>query len=235
MSLTEGVAPSEAASPWSGLQLTNYLRIIGSVIVCASQNIPMLAVGRIINGFSVGICSAQVPVYISELAPPSKRGRLVGFQQWAITWGILIMFFICYGSSFIDGSAAFRLPWGLQMIPAMLLFLGLVFLPESPRWLAKKDRWDEATAVLVLVHGKGNAESPFVARELEEIREVVEFERANSDVTYLELLHPKMLNRTLIGVFTQIWSQLTGMNVMVSFLEATASAFCMVYEPGTFN
>jgi MFS family permease len=52
----------------------------------------MLIVGRIINGFSVGICSAQVPVYISELAPPSKRGRLVGCQQWAITWGILIMF-----------------------------------------------------------------------------------------------------------------------------------------------
>lgn len=47
----------------------------------------MLACGRIINGFCVGICSAQVPVYISELAPPSKRGRLVGAQQWAITWG----------------------------------------------------------------------------------------------------------------------------------------------------
>jgi MFS family permease len=67
-------------------------RIIGSVVTCAAQNIPMLIVGRIINGFSVGICSAQVPVYISELAPPSKRGRLVGLQQWAITWGILIMF-----------------------------------------------------------------------------------------------------------------------------------------------
>lgn len=51
----------------------------------------MLIVGRFINGFCVGICSAQVPVYISELAPPSKRGRLVGAQQWAITWGILIM------------------------------------------------------------------------------------------------------------------------------------------------
>ena len=68
------------------------LWVIGSIIVCASQDIAMLIVGRIINGFCVGICSAQVPVYISELAPPSKRGRLVGSQQWAITWGILIMF-----------------------------------------------------------------------------------------------------------------------------------------------
>lgn len=67
-------------------------RIIGSVIVCASQNMGMLIAGRIINGLSVGIESAQVPVYISEIAPPSKRGRLVGCQQWAITWGILIMY-----------------------------------------------------------------------------------------------------------------------------------------------
>ena len=169
----------------------------------------MLAVGRIINGLSVGICSAQVPVYISELAPPSMRGRLVGFQQWAITWGILIMFFICYGCSFLSGSAAFRLPWGLQMIPAILLGFSLFFLPESPRWLAKKDRWEEAKDVLTLVHGKGDPNSPWVAREMNEIRDVVEFERANSDVTYLELVKPRMINRTAIGVFTQIWSQLS--------------------------
>ena len=67
-------------------------RVIGSTLICASQNIGMLIVGRFINGVCVGICSAQVPVYISELAPPSKRGRLVGAQQWAITWGIMIMF-----------------------------------------------------------------------------------------------------------------------------------------------
>jgi len=73
--------------------LTITCRVIGSIIVSASQNIPMLIVGRVINGFSVGIESAQVPVYISEIAPPSKRGRLVGAQQWAITWGIMIMFY----------------------------------------------------------------------------------------------------------------------------------------------
>lgn len=72
--------------------------MLGSILICASQNIAMLIVGRIINGFCVGICSAQVPVYISELAPPSKRGRLVGAQQWAITWGIMIMFYVSYVS-----------------------------------------------------------------------------------------------------------------------------------------
>lgn len=64
--------------------------------------------------------------------------------------GILIMFYISYGTSFLNGTASFRIPWGLQMIPAILLFLFLLFLPESPRWLAKKDRWEEAREVLVL-------------------------------------------------------------------------------------
>lgn len=66
-----------------------------------------------------------------------------------------------------------------------------------------------------LVHAGGDVNSPFVHKEVEEIREVVEFERANADVTYWELLKPNMINRTHIGVFCQIWSQLTGMNVMM--------------------
>ncbi|KAI0134251.1 general substrate transporter [Xylariales sp. AK1849] len=200
------------------IQIGSLIWVVGSIICCASVNIPMLIVGRLINGLSVGICSAQVPVYITELAPPSKRGRLVGMQQWAITWGIMIMFFICYGCSYLSGTAAFRVPWGLQAVPALLLFLGLLFMPESPRWLAKKDRWEEAKAVLDLVHGKGDPNSPWVAREMSEIREVVEFERRNADVTYFELLKPSMINRTHIGIFTQIWSQLTGMNVMMYYI-----------------
>lgn len=150
------------------------------------------------------ICSAQVPVYLSEIAPPSKRGRLVGTQQWAITWGIMIMFYICYGCSFIHGTAAFRVPWGLQMIPAIILFFGLLILPESPRWLAKHDRWDEALHVLALTHAKGDEKNKFVEMELREIRDEVEFYRKNADVTWKELFKPSMLNRVHIGAFTQV-------------------------------
>jgi len=96
------------------------------------------------------------------------------------------------------------------MIPAILLFIGMFFLPESPRWLARKGRWEESMAVLVLVHGKGDANSPWVAKEYAEIKEYCEIEAANKDVTYWELLSPRYINRTHIGVFTQIWSQLTG-------------------------
>ena len=182
----------------------------------------MLAFGRAVNGFSVGICSAQVPVYITEVAPPSRRGRLVSFQQWAITWGIMIMYFICYGCSFVDGTGAFRIPWGLQMLPAIMLWAGLRNEPESPRWLFKKGHKDQAARVLAELHGDGNPESPFVQRELEDINQAVTEEIRHADASWLELFAPRMLNRTTIGIFTQIWSQLTGMNVMVSILAALA-------------
>ena len=103
-----GITAAMTAGSWAGALVSGYLSdmlgrrpsimigcvlwIIGSIIICAAQNIPMLIVGRIINGLCVGIQSAQVPVYISECVPPTKRGRLVGLQQWAITWGILILY-----------------------------------------------------------------------------------------------------------------------------------------------
>jgi len=181
----------------------------------------MLIVGRIINGLAVGIESAQVPVYVSEISPPSRRGRFVGAQQWAITWGILIMYYISYACSFIGGktsstysTAAWRIPWGLQMLPAIFLFFMMMLVPESPRWLARKDRWDDCHNVLARVHGKGDPNHPFVSAEFQDIKEMCEFERRNNEVSYLDLFRPKMINRTMIGVMTQVWSQLTGMNVM---------------------
>ena len=94
-----------------------------------------------------------------------------------------------------------------------------MLLPESPRWLARKDRWEEAHEVLALVHGKGDRSHPFVAIELQDIREMCELEREFGNVTYLDLFTPRMIHRTLIGLFTQIWSQLTGMNVMSEYFR----------------
>ncbi|KAJ5987741.1 Hexose transporter [Penicillium waksmanii] len=213
-----GITASMAAGSWLGALISGFVSdilgrkyaimsgcviwVVGSVIICASQNIGMLIVGRIINGIAVGIESAQVPVYISELSPPSKRGRFVGMQQWAITWGILIMYYISYGCAFIGGSdvdnwsaASWRVPWGLQM-----------------------DRWEEAHEVLALVHGKGDRNHAFVTLELQDIREQCELERTFNDAGYLDLFKPRMLNRTMVGLFTQIWSQLTGMNVMMYYI-----------------
>jgi hypothetical protein len=120
------------------------------------------------------------------------------------------MFYIAYGCSSIEGTSAFRIPWGVQMLPAVILFFGLFFLPESPRWLAGKSRWEQAHAVLALVHGHGDDHNPAVEIEMKQIKDACEFEAANNNVSWFELFSPSMINRTHIGVFTQIWSQLTG-------------------------
>jgi MFS family permease len=95
----------------------------------------MLIVGRIISGISVGIASTTIPLYQAEITLPSIRGRLVSIQQWSITWGILIQYCIQFGCSYIRGQASFRIPWGLQAIPAVILSIGMLSFPESPRWL----------------------------------------------------------------------------------------------------
>jgi MFS family permease len=99
--ITGGITAAMPGGSWLGALVSGYVSdilgrkraiqigaiiwCIGSILVCASNGIPMLIVGRIVNGFSVGICSAQVPVYITEIAPPTKRGRLVGAQQCKLT------------------------------------------------------------------------------------------------------------------------------------------------------
>ena len=126
------------------------------------------------------------------------------------------MYYISYGCTFLEGPKAFRVPWGIQMLPAVILAIGLLFLPESPRWLARKDRWDECHQVLTLVHGKGDPDSPFVSLEMAEIKQMIEFERQNADVSVKELFKPQMLNRLHIGIFTQIWSQLCGVRFLLN-------------------
>jgi hypothetical protein len=90
------------------------------------------------------------------------------------------------------------------MIPAIILVLGLLVLPESPRWLAKKGRFEESLNVLALVHAQGDLHNTFVTREMQEISDEIEFDRRNADVTWKELFKPQMLNRLHIGVFTQV-------------------------------
>ncbi|KAF2460099.1 sugar transporter [Lineolata rhizophorae] len=198
--------------------LASIIWIIGSAIQCSSQNVGQLVAGRVINGFTVGIMSSQVPVYLAELSPGRIRGRIVGIQQWAIEWGILIMYFISYGCSKIAGPASFRLAWGLQGIPAFFLLGAMFFFPESPRWLASRDRWEDCLTNLALLHGRGDRESPVVQAEYYEVREAARIAAEASELPILGLFGPKMWRRTLAGTSVQMWQQLLGGNVMMYYI-----------------
>ena len=135
-------------------------------------------------------------------------------------WGILIMYFIGYGCSFIAGPASFRTAWGIQLVPCVLLLAGLPFIPESPRWLAKVDRSDEAIKILAEIHTGGNVNDPLVVAEWEEITTVMEAER-NALPGWRKFVYNGMWKRTLAGFTVQMWQQNSGANVMtyVSFIE----------------
>ena len=149
-------------------------------------------------------------------------GRVVTMQQWAITWGIFIQYFVQYGASKVDGgpdnqnqgSAAFRIPWGIQIIPAAILFAGMFFFPKTPRWLASKDRWEEAIKVLGNLHGNGDINHPKVLAEYQEIEETLRGEREQANSGYTILTRPRIARRVILGMSIQMWSQLSGMNVM---------------------
>lgn len=191
----------------------------------------MLVVGRSVSGIAIGIASSVVPIYQSEIAPKEIRGRMISLQQWAVTWGILIQYFIQYGASFVGGGpknvdqseAAFRIPWGLQVIPAVILVIGLFFFPKSPRWLGAQDRWEEAIQVLADLHGSGDVNHPKVLAEYQEIEEALSFEREHSVSSFKGLVEPRIMRRVLLGMSVQMWGQLCGMNVMseLSFLMDT--------------
>lgn len=175
-------------------------------------------VGRVISGVAIGLASTQVPVYVAELSPKDIRGRLVGCFQWAITWGIMIMFYIGFGCSQIKSNAAFRISWAIQIVPGLLLFLGTLVLPESPRWLANKDRWEEAIDIISHVQGAGDQSHPQVLIEVEEIKEAVRIDCESRGVKLIDLFRKDSINRTMVGLWGQIWQQLTGMNVMMYYI-----------------
>ena len=190
----------------------------------------MLCIGRAISGLGVGIASTIVPVYQAEIAPREIRGRMIALQQWAITWGILIQYFVQYGASFIDGgptnprqsTAAFRLPWALQAVPAVILSLGLFWMPHSPRWLGSQDRWEEAIQVLADLHAKGDIHHPKVLSQYREIEEVLSFEKEVGAEGWAALLEPGMFKRVVLGMSVQMWSELSGMNVMMYYIVCTS-------------
>ena len=127
---------------WSILY-SNLVFLVGSAIQAAAISIPMLFVGRFIAGLSVGMLSMVVPLYISEVAPPNLRGSLVALQQLAITLGIMVAFWLDYGTQHIGGTgdgqsqAAWRFPLAFQCFPSLILILATMFLPYSPRWLVQ--------------------------------------------------------------------------------------------------
>ena len=212
-----------------------------------------LIVARIIGGIGVGITSVVAPIYISELSLPQNRGKMVSLYQLSITLGILLAFLVDWIVLNQAGSAAGVIssePSGLfnwlfvdelwrgmfgTEIPIALLFLLLLFkVPESPRWLVSKGRYDEAMDIMTKIDGKEYAES-----QVEEIKEMVEAESGGIK----ELLQPFLRIPLWIGILLPMFSHLSGIaaimyfapNIINESIKSVESAFLGAVLVGIVN
>ncbi|KAK7696521.1 hypothetical protein QCA50_001179 [Cerrena zonata] len=191
--------------------------IVGVVVQIASEHTwQQFAVGRLISGLGVGALSAAVPMYQAETAPPQIRGTLTATYQLFITFGILVAYCISIGTRNVDGSASWRIVVAIGILWALVLGIGMLFMPESPRWLARKGRYDEAKYALARARGVNPKEADDnikIHRELADMRTAVEHEAA-IQAGWIDCFKPenKQLYRTLLGMTLQMFQQLTGAN-----------------------
>ncbi|RGP63525.1 hypothetical protein FSPOR_8578 [Fusarium sporotrichioides] len=194
---------------------------IGSTLQTAAVSYPMLVVGRFIGGIGIGQLSMVVPLYISEISPPEIRGSLLVFEQLSIVIGIVVAFWITYGT---------------KILPGLLLGFGAIVLPYSPRWLASKDREEEALLNLAKLRALPKsdhrvqrefidivAEARFQASALRE-RHPDLTQRTDSGgkirlelISWTDCFKPGCWRRTLVGAGLMFFQQFTGINALIYY------------------
>ncbi|HET7578123.1 MAG TPA: sugar porter family MFS transporter [Bacillales bacterium] len=179
--------------------------IIGALGAAFSADAAMLVISRIVIGLAVGGSTALVPLYLSEMAPTHIRGRLASLNQLMITIGILVAYIIDFIFSPIEG---WRWMLGLAVVPAIALVIGVAFMPESPRWLIKRKREDEARDVMKLTRQENEIES--------EIHEIKETEKIEEDA--MTILKASWLRPMLVaGIGLAVFQQFIGINAIIYY------------------
>ncbi|KAL4627620.1 hypothetical protein ACB092_05G178100 [Castanea dentata] len=197
------------------LLLGDILFFIGAVIMAAANGPPLLIVGRIFVGFGVGMASMTAPLYISEASPAKIRGALVSTNAFLITGGQFLSYLI--NLAFTQAPGTWRWMLGVAALPALVQFALMVFLPESPRWLYRKGRKEEAKAILEKIYSADQLET-----ETQALHESVEAEIKETGtagkVTYKELWRTKTVRRGLIaGIGLMIFQQCVGINTVMYY------------------
>ncbi|EAA34662.1 general substrate transporter [Neurospora crassa] len=198
--------------------------IIGIIMqAAASGNLAPMYIGRFVAGVGVGAASCINPVFVSENAPRSIRGLLTGLYQLFIVTGGMIAFWINYSVSLhFKGKSMYIFPLAIQGLPAGLLCVCMLLCHESPRWLARRDRWEECKSVLARIRNLP-PDHPYIVDEFREIQDQLEQERRlQGDATYWDLTRDMWTvagnrKRALISIFLMICQQMTGTNAINTY------------------
>ncbi|CAO3641792.1 unnamed protein product [Cunninghamella echinulata] len=189
--------------------------IIGGILQTASFDLPMLLIGRLFSGFGIGFLSTVLPVYTSELSRAHNRGTVTVMGMAINMLGYTASCFIDYGSSYILNEWSWRLPLLLQCVFAVILACGTFLLPESPRYLMKAEKTDQALKVLSDMYGK-NKEDVDVQEEYHEIQSAVHYESTLGAISWKEMF-TVYKRRSFIAIAVQALGQFSGINIVTYY------------------
>jgi sugar porter (SP) family MFS transporter len=180
--------------------------ILGSVLAPLSTGVAMLIVARAIIGVGIGFTSVTAPVYVSELAPPQSRGMLIGLYQFALTVGIALANLVGY---WLAGQQAWRLMFGIAVVPTLFFLVVILTVPESPRWLFAHGRPQDAEAVLRSYTDDAGAQQ-FLA-------DIEEGLKAPIEQSWSALWSPAVRGALFIAVGLTVLQQVTGINTIIYY------------------
>jgi MFS transporter, SP family, galactose:H+ symporter len=189
------------------LLIISVLFIVGTLVVSFAASTLIIVIGRLFIGMALGISSYAAPLYIAEVAPMELRGGLVSLNQLAITLGIMGAYLLDYRFTNMD-SASWRWMFAIGLLPALLLCIGMTFLPESPRWLIRQGRKSEAKSVLSYLRGTYNVDT-----EVNEIERSLRVRKAK----FLEIFSPRIRPILFLGIMMGFLQQITGISTMVYY------------------
>jgi sugar porter (SP) family MFS transporter len=192
------------------LMLIAVLFIVATLACAVKTNHEVLTVARFFLGLAIGIASGAAPIYISEMSPAARRGRLVVLFQLMIMVGIVCAHFTGY----FVGHRHWQLLIGIGAVPALVMLLGLFFLPESPRWFYAHGMVDRARGVLLRLRGDAGQ----VEFELAEMAAVVAEEKEANSGTWKEFFSPWVRPALVLGGGVAMFSQITGNNALVYYM-----------------
>lgn len=181
---------------------------VSSFGMAIAPQLETFVVMRFLSGIGVGMASMLSPIYIAEISPAQVRGRNVAINQLTIVIGILITNLVNYKLSSL-GEDSWRWMFGLGVVPSLLFLIGIVWLPESPRWLIAKGRLKEARAVLLRFGNSAVVEKT--------VDEVVNSNKETSPISFKEVLHKSVRPAVVIGVTLAIFQQFCGINVVFNY------------------
>ena len=184
--------------------------IFGVSLILFTNSFLTIFIARLLLGIGVGVIAVAVPLYVAEIVPSKDRGKFVTFFQLLLTLGIVLAYFV---DLLFTPSGNWRAMFAVLLIPSLILFFGMLILPETPRWLIANNQLDKARNVLKKIRGS----EKIVEEDIYAIQQSLVKSNGNSvKGSWKELFSPQLLLPTMVAVAIAIFNQLTGIN---SFLQ----------------